>query len=407
MPKVRTREPDHQQIGFHFDDPETTLPPEHPARLLFAVVQTLDLSGFTKDAKAVEGHAGRSVTSPAVKLCLWLYAISLGIGSAREIERRIKTDVVFRWLCRGLSVSHHALSRFRVGHGEALQKLMVDVLASLLSQGLLSLERVAQDGTRVRASASAPSFRREPSLLLCREQAELHLKVVLAEGEDEPGHAARVAQARAFQARVEQAIAQVKELQQQKPQGEEEKARASTTDPEARVMKMPDGGFRPGYNLQFAVAGEETGGPRTIVGLRVTNLGSDMGSITPMIQEVARNTGRFPQLWLTDANHARHACLEYAEHVGVSVLMAVPKYEQNRCQVPREPVQRWRARMTSEEGQRLYRARAALVELTNAQAKSRLGLDHLWVRGLGKVTCVALLGALSFNLLQHAQALLG
>jgi transposase len=406
MPKVRIREPDHQQIGFRFDDPETALPPDHPARLLFAVVQTLDLSGFTRDAKAVEGKAGRSVLSPAMKLALWLYAISIGIGSAREIERRLKTDDAFRWLSRGLEISHHALSRFRVGHGQVLQALMVDVLASLLDQGLLSLERVAQDGTRVRTSASAPSFRREPSLQLCREQAELHLKAVLAEAEDEPGHAARVGKARELAARVEQAIATVKELQAKKKPGEKE-ARASTTDPEARVMKMPDGGFRPAYNVQLAVAGEEDGGPRTIVGVRVTNLGSDMGSITPMIREVAANTGSFPQLWLSDANHAKHACLEYAEYVGVSVLMAVPEYEKNRGKVPSGPVQRWRARMESEEGKRLYKARAGLVELVNGQLKSRLGLDELLVRGLAKVTCAVLLGALSFNLLQHAKSLLG
>src|SRR5262245_27602704 len=114
MPKVRIREPDHQQIGFRFDDPETVLAPDHPARLLFSVVSTLDLSGFTRDAKAFEGHAGRSVLSPAMKLSLWLYAHSLGIGSAREIERRLQTDDAFRWLARGLSLTHHALSRFRV-----------------------------------------------------------------------------------------------------------------------------------------------------------------------------------------------------------------------------------------------------------------------------------------------------
>jgi transposase len=407
MAKVRIVEPDHQQIEIRFDDPDIVLAEDHPARLLFKVVKTLDLSRFTEKAKAVEGRAGRTVRSPAMKLTLWLYALSQGIGSAREIERRIKQDDAYRWICRKLPITHHALSRFRVGHGAALQKLMVDVLGSLLHKGLLSLERVAQDGTRVRASASAPSFRRLASLEAAREQAELHLKVVLAEAEDEGARAsAKVAKAREFKARVEEAIATVKELQQQR--GYEKKAaRASTTDPQARVMKMPDGGFRPGYNFQYAVAGEETGGPRTIVGVNVTNVGSDMGSIEPMIRDVAANVGRFPALWLADANHARHACLEYADRVGIAVLMAVPDHESKSKKAVSAPVVRWRERMEAPEAQRLYRARAGLVELVNAHEKSRFGLDRVLVRGLEKVTSVAVLGALAFNLLQHAAALLG
>lgn len=407
MPKVRIVEPDHQQIEIRFDDPDIVLAEDHPARLLFAVVKTLDLSRFTDDAKAVEGRAGRTVRSPAMKLTLWLYAISQGIGSAREIERRIKYDDAFRWICRKLPLTHHALSRFRVGHGAALQKLMVDVLASLLHKGLLSLERVAQDGTRVRASASAPSFRRLSSLEAAREQAELHLKAVLAEAEDEgAAGAAKVARARAMKERVEAAIATVKELQQQRGY-EKKEARASTTDPEARVMKMPDGGFRPGYNVQYAVAGDPEGGPRTIVGVNVTNVGSDMGSIEPMIRDVARDVGCFPALWLADANHARHACLEYADRVGIAVLMAVPDYELRSSRAVSDPVKRWRERMKDPEALRLYRARASLVELVNAHEKSRFGLERVLVRGLEKVTSVAVLGALAFNLLQHATNLLG
>ena len=282
-PKVRTLEPDHTQCSIRFEDPDRMLPPDHVARALFLILGTLDLSGFTRDAKAVEGQAGRPTLSPRMMLAVWLYALTQGIGSAREIERHCESDNAFRWLTRGVSVSHDALSAFLTGHGQVLEKLMVDVIATLLHKGLLSLERVAQDGTRVRASASAPSFRRLASLEDCREQALLHLKAVLAQAEGSPADGAREAKARDFLSRVDEAIATVKELQAEKKKGERE-ARASSTDPEARVMKMPDGGFRPAYNFQMAVAGEETGGPRTIVAFQVTNVGSDMGSMTPMIR---------------------------------------------------------------------------------------------------------------------------
>lgn len=407
--KVRVAQPDHRQIELVVDDPGLTLAADHPALVLWKLVSSLDLSPFLDEAKAVEGRAGRSVTSPAVKLTLWLYAISQGVGSAREIERLTKTDDAYKWLVRGMAISHHSLSRFRVGHGAVLEQLMVDVLAVLCEQGLLSLDRVGQDGTRVRANASAPSFRRRESLEACREQAALHLKVVLAEAEDAAvnagRHAARIAKARETQARVEKALEVVAQLQAKK-KAKEKPARASTTDPEARVMKMPDGGFRPGYNVQFAVAGDEMGGPRTIVGLNVTNIGSDMGSVADMIVEVARNTRVFPLLWLADGNHARHADIEYAARVGVCPVISVPDYE-NTEKPSSEAVRAWHERMETEEGKRLYKSRASLVELVNAHFKDRFGIDKVLVRGTAKVKCVALLGALAFNLLQHAPQLLG
>jgi transposase len=164
--------------------PEELLALDHRARLLWRVVETLDLSAFTGEARAVEGRQGRAVLSTRMLLTLWLYAISQGIGSAREIARLIHTDDAFRWVVGDVSVGHTRLSEFRVLYGGALDKLFSDVLASLLHKGLLSLDRVAQDGTRVRAAASAPSFRREASLLDCREQAALHVKAVFAEADD-------------------------------------------------------------------------------------------------------------------------------------------------------------------------------------------------------------------------------
>lgn len=300
-PSVRTKEPFRRQAVIRFEMPEDTLPENHRARLLWRIVETLDLSAFSSDAKAIEGRQGRALLSVRMLLTLWLYGIAEGIGSAREIARRIDSDDAFRWIVGEESVGHSKLSEFRVGHLGALDKLMTDVLASLMHKGLLSLDLVAQDGTRVRASASAPSFRREASLLQCREQAALHVKAVFAEADDpsasEAEKRAREAGALDYQRRIEAAIDTVRDLQ-----GEGKRApRASTTDADARNMKMGDGGFRPAYNVQlqpslrlrrrsvllfagaaapppleFATAGSEMGGPRTIVGVRVTHVGSDM-----------------------------------------------------------------------------------------------------------------------------------
>jgi transposase len=408
IPKPRIVEPSRAQGVIRFEIPEDALAPDHPARVLDQVIGTLDLSGFTRDAKAVEGEVGRSILSPRMKLGLWLYAISRGIGSAREIARLTRSDDGFRWIVGDLEVSHHTLSAFRVGHEQVLDQLMTDVLAGLMHKGLLSLDLVGQDGTRVRASASAPSFRTYGSLQECRRQAELHLKAVLADADNpertRAQQAAREAAARDLQRRVAEAIETVKDLHaQRRPAGHS--PRASTTDADARVMKMPDGGFRPGYNVQLAVAGSEEGGPRTVVGLRVTNVGSDQSSITPMLEDIERRTGELPAVHLADANHATHACIEKATHDGVAVVMAVPRGA-GPLEDASPEVAAWRERMATEEARRLYRARAGLVELLNAHFKTRFGIDRVLVRGLPKVRCVVLLAGLTFNLLQHAHRIL-
>lgn len=400
-PKARVAEPQRRQGVIRFEMPEDTLAPTHAARVLWNVVGTLDLSAFLVGVKAIEGSFGRKTLSPAMKLTLWLYAISIGVGSAREIARRVQTDDAFRWIVGGLEVGHHTLSAFRVGHGAALDELMTDILASLMHQGVLSLDLVAQDGIRIRAAATAPSFRGRDSLLECREQAALHLKATLAQADDPEisagQQAAREAAARDFQQRVEAAISTVEELQKtrlpsQKP------ARASTTDAEARVMKMPDGGFRPAYNVRMATAGSVFGGARTIVGVQVTNVGTDMGSVTPMLDEIKDRTGLLPTTLLADANHAAHDCIRKAADVGVELLVAVPERSKKpsaRDQRDNDPaIAAWRERMETDEAKKLYRARASLC------------VDVFLVRGLAKVTCVALLATIASNLLQHAGTLL-
>lgn len=410
--KVRTREPQRAQGWLFQQMPESLVGAEHPVRVVAAAVERLDLSGYLEQAKAVEGHAGRPVTSPHLLLAVWVYGIQQGVGEATELARRCRDDVALRWLCGGVEVSHDKLSQFRGNHLEVLQEVFTDTLAHLVHHGLVSLETVAQDGTRVRASASAPSFRREKSLEECREQAALHLKAVLAQGEDaeltQRQKAARQAAARDYQRRVDEALGALEsERAKKKSQRDKRQVRASTTDADARVMKMADGGFRPGYNVQLAVAGEAQGGPRTIVGVQVTNVGSDAGSVGPMLEQIEARTGQRPVHLLADANHATLADIKACADKGVDALIAVPE----RMAHAREQgdhsaqVEAWRERMQTPEAQQLYRGRASLVENVNAHLKQHYGLEKLLVRGLDKVTSVALLTALAHNLLVHGPAL--
>jgi transposase len=410
--KPRIEEPRRVQGEMRFEIPDDMVPPSHEARTLWNVLGTLDLRAFGADCQSVEGRAGRALKSPRMLMTLWLYAIFQGIGSAREIARLTKTDVVYRWIVGQVEVGHHTLSKFRVGYGEALNTLMTDVLASLMEKGLLSLELVAQDGTRTRAAASAPSFRTRGSLLQCREQAALHLKAVLAAADDPEytgaQHARRAAAARDFQERVEAAIATVTQLQQERSP-KDKPARASTTDAEARVMKMADGGFRPAFNVQYAVAGSELGGPRTIVGVEVNNVGSDMGSLDPMVEQIHERTGERPKVLLADGGHAKTEDIVAVRAQGIDVLVPASERAKSIEQLRREgadpEVIAWRERMETSEAQETYRARAGLCELSNAHQKSHHGLTQFLVRGLDKVKCVVLFSAIAANLLQHARHL--
>lgn len=408
--KPRVTEPERRQATIRFEMPDDALDAEHPARVLWQALGNLDLSAFLEDARSVEGGAGRPTHSPRLMLTLWTYAISQGVGSAREIEGLTRSDRAYAWIVGDVEVSHHTLSRFRVGHPEALDKLMTDILAALMHKGVLSLRLVAQDGMRVRAAASAPSFRTLDSLLECREQAELHLKAVLAQADDPElsfaQKAAREAGARDFQRRINEAISTVEMLQEQRG-ASHPPARASTTDAEARVMKMADGGFRPAFNVRMATAGSELGGPRTIVGVEVCNIGSDMGAVAPMLEQIERRTGQLPATLLADANHGNHAAIAAAQARGVDMIVAVSK--RSRESGPKgdqsPEIVAWKNRMQTEEAKTLYRARAGLCEWTNAQAAGRFGLRQFLVRGIAKASSATLLVAITSNLTQHLAAL--
>jgi transposase len=414
MSKVRTVEPQRSQVEIRFDVPEDMLPPTHPARVLWTLLGRLDLGRFTDGYRSVEGSAGRGLLSPRMMLTLWLYAISDGVGSAREIERLTNTHTAYRWIVGTLKVSHHKLSGFRVGCRDAFDALFTDVVSTLLHANLVSLSVMAQDGTRVRAAASAPSFRTYGSLLECREQAALHLKAVLAAADDpeytRAQHTCREAAARDFENRVEAAITTVEQMQKPRDSSDKKSPRASTTDAEARIMKMGDGGFRPAYNVQYAVVGDAGGGPRTIVGVQVTNVGSDMGSLSPMADQVEKRTGVLPETVLADGGHAKGEDIAELRRRGVDVIVPphdrAKSIDQLKAEGADPEIIAWREQMETEEAKQLYRMRAGLCELANAHQKSHQAITEFLVRGIDKVTCVILMSGISANLLAHAAYLL-
>ncbi|MGH9188922.1 MAG: IS1182 family transposase [Acidimicrobiales bacterium] len=402
--RPRLQRPQRNQITLRPSDLESLLPADHRARLVWAFVEGLDLAAFHARIKAVEGHSGRPPIDPAILVSLWLYATLEGVGSARALDRLCEEHDAYRWLCGGVGVNHHTLADFRVEQADLLDALLVQSVAALLSTGEVTLSRVAHDGIRVRAGAGAASFRRRATLERALTEADAQVEALKAELDEDPSATSRrVAAARARAAteradRVRRALEQLPALEAAKRRNQKppEEARASTTDPEARVMRLGDGGYRPAYNGQYTTAVDSG----LVCGVAVTNIGSDLGQLAPAVDRIRAHYGRAPGEFLADGGYVSLAEIDDLSACGTTIYappMIRPRRAVSHHPTDSPAVAEWRARMDSPEAQAIYRERAATAEWVNALARNR-GLQQFRVRGLDKVRSILLWFALAHNL---------
>ena len=429
----RLWEPERDAIELRAMSLDSLIGADHPARLIWAYVLRLDLRELEKLIKAREGVPGHPAITPRLLLGLWLYATSEAVVSARLLARLCERDDVYRWFCGGVGVNHRTLGEFRVNHGDLLNRLLAQSVVALAAEGLIDLDMLAQDGVRVRASAGASSFRRRARL----EQRIAEVKVVLTElakevDGDPAENEQRLRKRRAQRAterlsRLEAAVAKVAQIEAQQPkrkskenesteskppatpsEGEPpetkdgkrpKEPRASTTDPDARVVKMADGGFRPAYNMQIAsVAGEQI-----VVAVEVSTSSSDRGLARPMLEKVEATYGALPNQHLVDGGYSKNDDIEWAH--GVDVAMHCPPIINKHNTDPFAPreddgpgISAWRQRMNSEAGKAAYRKRS-IHECINARLR-QWGLVQLTVRGRAKALVVLTWYALANNILQ-------
>ena len=405
------KRPDRLQVRMLTSSLDATLPDDHPARVVWEYVEGLDLTPLYASIRAVEGHVGRDATDPRVFMALWLYATLDGVGSARKLDRLCQLHAAYEWICGGVSVNHHTLSDFRTANVELLDKLLTKSVAALMAEGLVGMNRVAQDGVRVRASAGSSSFRRGKTLERLEKEAREQVEALRKELQDDPGAASKRQQAarerarRERQERIARAQQELAKMQQTKPPEEKDKVRASTTDPEARFMKMPDGGCRPAVNVQLAT---DTAS-QVITGVDVGNVGSDMGLMGPMIEQHEDRYGQRPEDMLVDGGFASREDIDAASHIEPPVTIYAPVQKSRKNGEPcyaRQPadtdaVAEWRKRMSTPEAKAIYKERAPTAECVNALARNR-GMQQFLVRGLRKIKAVVLWFALAHNLLRAA-----
>jgi transposase len=435
----RMWEPEREAIELRVMSLDSLIGADHPARLIWAYVLRLDLRELEDRIKAREGVPGHPAITPRLLLGLWLYATSEAVVSARLLARLCERDDVYRWFCGGVGVNHRTLGEFRVDHGELLNRLLAQSVTALAAEGLIDLDMLAQDGVRVRASAGASSFRRRARL----EERIADVKAILTElakeVESDPAeNEQRLRKRRAQRAaerlsRLEAAVAKVAEIEARQPKSKESKPkaaqqpvvpapsvpdgeppetkdakprhkepRASTTDPDARVVKMPDGGFRPAYNMQIAsVAGEQI-----VVAVEVSTSSSDRGLARPMLEKIDATYGTLPAQHLIDGGFTKNDDIEWAH--GANVAMLCPPIVNKHNTDPFAPrpddgpgVSAWRQRMKSETGKATYRKRS-IHECINARFR-QWGLVQLTVRGRAKATVVLTWYAVANNIFQGAR----
>lgn len=412
-PAPRVNKPERCQAEMRCESLDQRLDDEHTARLIWQLVQGLDLSPLYQNIGAVEGVAGRNASDPQVLFALWLYAATDSVSSARELETLCFEHRAYEWLRGNVPVNYHLLADFRVQHGDLLKQLQVDSLAGLLAEGLVTLQTAAQDGMRVRASAGSGSFRRRPSLEEAQREAREHLDKLQRESEaDAAGQTVRQQKARerAARERVErvgkalEAVQQLAAQREKRKKGDGAKARASTTDPDARNMKMGDGGFRPAYNVQLATDADSG----ILLHMDVTSEGSDAGQMKPMMEEIKENVGQAPKILLTDGGFSTIADIEETTAAGTTVYTPV-KEEAKQKEAGKDPfapkpkdsptIAEWRERMGTDAAKAMYKLRAPTAELPNARLRNQ-GVYQMRVRGLAKVKAALWWHVLVLNLLR-------
>lgn len=424
---ARVLAPQRDQVELRAVDLDALLATDHPARSVWAFVQALDLGPLYAQIKSVQGGRGAPAIDPAILVALWLLATIEGVGSARELARLCERDDAYRWICGGVGVNHHSLSDFRTSQQAWLDAQLTASIVSLMDQQLVKLDVVSQDGMRVRASAKAASFRRQDKLARLHAQAEAQVQALKQELQEDAGassrrkQAARERAARDRQHRLAKALdvmKKIKPAKQPKPSKRRGKRdgdpgagsskpkapaepRVSTTDAEARVMKMADGGFRPAYNVQLAVDAQT----QLIACVEVVNTGSDMGLMAPMHEALQQRYDCTPSHWLADGGFTKLEAINELTERGTQPVVPPPRSRNPAidCLQPKPddtPAQvQWRQLMGTDWGKDLYVQRGATVECVNAQLR-RQGLQQFNVRGLIKARAVALWHALAHNLMR-------
>jgi len=405
---LRLAQADRSQVRLMVMDMNRLVPEDDSVRAVWRFVESLDLSAFYDQVKAVKGEPGRPPIDPKILMALWIQGTLDGIGSAREIARLCEMHARYQWICGGVTPGYHRLSDFRSNSEKELDQLLTDTVAVLMHKGLVDLERVAQDGMKVRASAGSGSFRSGGRLEELHKIAAEQVRCLKEEVEQDGSagsrrrEAARKRSADDRERRIREALAELPEIAERKKSDNGKKkteARSSTTDPDARIMHMPDGGFRPALNVHL-VSDTKT---KFIAAVEVNNHGTDFRMDVPLSEQLHQRHGKNPSQWLQDGGCVTLDSIDILAERGIDVIAPIrePRNPDKKATEVRPTdsagVAAWRTRMDTDDAKAIYKQRGATAELVNAHARS-YGLQQFFVRSIQKARSVVLLLAIAHNM---------
>jgi transposase len=315
-PLPRLKSVNRKQLLLKAIDVETLVPEDHEVRAIWEFTGHLDLTAYYETIHAVEGRAGCTAFDPRLLVSIWIYAYSRGTGSAREISRLCDYDPAYQWLTGMEPVNYHTLADFRSSRKGALDRLFVEVLGIMSAEGLITLERVMQDGTKVKALAGADTLRREERIREHLHAAEEQMRQSLDEEASLRVHRARERAVREKKERMEHALG---ELEKMKADAGKKESRVSMTDPDARVMKQSDGGYAPSYNVQLST--DATAG--VIIGVAVSQRPDDSQELVPAVERMEETMGKIPRQVVADGGYTNWENVAAMDTAGVDFIGSV------------------------------------------------------------------------------------
>jgi transposase len=322
---VRRKPINRQQLLLRPVEVEKLVEEDHPVRAIWELVGRLNLEPFYAEIESVEGVAGRPVWDPQLLISLWIYTYKDGVSSAREIGRLCEYHPTYQWLTGLEVVNYHTLADFRIRHKEALDQLFIEVLGVLSHEGLITLQRVMHDGTKVKACASDKSFHRKTTLQDHLRLAREQVRQMGDPGSEELSQRMAKAQQRALrekQQRLEEAMRALEQIEASRSKASKDKpVRASTTDPEARVMLQARGAYGPSYNVQISTDAEA----KIIVGVGVTQAPTDAAELEPAVERIEANLGERPQQMVVDGGLTNQATMEAMAEKQVDLIGTLPE----------------------------------------------------------------------------------
>lgn len=396
------------QVEMQLECLDQQLPPEHLVRELWAYVEQMNVCGLLTNIESFSGKPGAPAFDPRTLICLWLYATTDGVSSARKLSRLCREHLVYRWICGGEEINYHTLSSFRSVCGLTLENLLVGTLAILHDEGFLDLQKlsVSHDGMRVRASAGKDSMHRRGKVESSLQQAKIYYDELQTltdnETSDSINKRKKSARLRAAKERVERLEESLKTLetlednQRQRTDREVREPRVSTTDPDAAMLRMANGGKDVSHNIQFTVENKT----RVVTSVYIAQGSSDTGTLVPAMIEHQRLHGQLPTQVLADRGFFKYKDIAYLEQRGTEVYLPdlYPDAKNRRVLKSEQPyIEKWKQRIETDAAKELYKQRASTVEWVNACARNQ-GLQQLLLRGRSKVWITALWHALTHNL---------